>query len=103
MWKWTSAALLILLLGTNGWWLYQAIDSLVTEKYRQQVEYEADSTITALKAVTTELVRGSSKQHLIEVLGRSLPDAEPFEKEGAINITFLSFPIADDGSIAGVR
>ncbi len=103
MWKWTTALLLILLIGSNGWWLYQAIDLAVTEKYRQQEEYEADRTISALKAVTTELVRGSSKQHLLETLGRALPDEEPFEKEGAINVTFLSFQIASDDSIAGVR
>jgi hypothetical protein len=103
MWKWTSAILLVLLIGTNGWWLYQAIDLVVTEKYRQQEEYEADRTISALKAVTTELIRGSSKQQLLDTLGRALPEEEPFEKEGAINVTFLSFPIAGDDSIAGVR
>ena len=103
MWKWTSAILLILLIGSNGWWLYQAIDLAVTEKYRQQEEYEADRTISALKAVTTEYVRGSSKEQLLEVLGRAFPDDEPWEKEGAIHVTFLSFPIADDDSISGVR
>lgn len=43
MWKWTTALLLILLIGSNGWWLYQAIDLAVTEKYLQQEEYEADA------------------------------------------------------------
>lgn len=103
MWKWTSAVLLILLIGSNGWWLYQAIDLAVTEKYRQQEDYEALRTIVALKAVTSELVRGSSKQQLIDTLGRALPEEEPFEKEGAINLLFLSFPIADDNTIAGVQ
>jgi hypothetical protein len=56
-----------------------------------------------LKAVTTEFVRGSSKEQLLETLGRALPEDEPFEKEGAIHVTFLSFPISDDDSIAGVR
>ena len=103
MWKWTSAILLILLIGSNGWWLYQAIDLAVTEKYRQQEQYEADRTISALKAVTTEYVRGSSKEQLLETLGRVFPDDEPWEKEGAIHVMLLSFPIADDDSISGVR
>ncbi len=103
MWKWTSAILLVLLIGTNGWWLYQATDLAITEKCRQQEEYEADRTIAALTAVTSDLVRGSSKQQLLDILDRALPEKEPFEKEGAINVTFLSFPIADDDSVAGVR
>ncbi len=103
MWKWTSAILLVLLIGSNGWWLYQAVDLVVTEKYRQQEEYEADRTISALKAVTSELVRGMSKDELGEVLQRAMPDANPFEKEGAINVTFLSFPVTDDDLIGGVQ
>ena len=103
MWKWTSAILLILLIGSNGWWLYQAIDLAVTDKYRQQQEYEADRTISALKTVTTEFVRGSSKEQLLDTLNRTFPDDEPFEKDGAIHVAFLSFPIADDGLISGVQ
>jgi len=103
MWKWTSAILLVLLIVSNGWWLYQAVDLAVTEKYRQQEEYEANRTISALKAVTSEFVRGSSKERLLETLGRALPEDEPFEKEGAIHVTFLSFPISEDDSIAGVQ
>ena len=103
MWKWTSAILLFLLIGSNGWWLYQAIDLAATEKYRQQEQYEADRVITALKAITTEYVRGASKEELFRVLGSVLPDDEPFEKDGEIHVDFLSFPISDDDSIAGVR
>ena len=103
MWKWTSAILLALLIGSNGWWLYQAIDLAVTEKYRQQEEYEADRTILALKAITSELIRGSTKEQLLETLGRALPEDEPFEKESAVHVSFLSFPITDDESVAGVR
>ncbi len=103
MWKWTSAILLVLLIGSNAWWLYQAIDLAVTEKYRKQVEYEADRTISALKSVTSELVRGMSKDELSRVLQRAMPDSEPFEKEGAVNVTFLSFQITDDDLISGVR
>lgn len=103
MWKWTSAILLVLLIGSNGWWLYQAIDLAVTEKYRQQEEYEADRTILALKAITSELIRGSTKEQLLETLGRALPEDEPFEKEGAVHVSFLSFSITDDESVAGVR
>ena len=103
MWKWTTAILLVLLIASNGWWLYQAVDLAVTEKYRQQEEYESSRTISALKAVTTELIRGSSKQQLLETLERALPEDEPFEREGAIHVTFLSFPVADDDSITGGR
>ena len=80
MWKWTSAILLVLLIGSNGWWLYHAVDLAVSEKYRQQKEYEAGRTISALKAITTEVARGSSKERLLETLGRALPEDEPYEK-----------------------
>ncbi len=103
MWKWTSAILLFLLIGSNGWWLFQAVDIAVTEKYRQQEEYEAGRVISALKAVTTEYARGSSKEQLYETLDRAFPEGEPFEKDGAIHIDFVSFLISEDDSVAGVE
>ncbi|GAB4391195.1 MAG: hypothetical protein Tsb0032_02040 [Kiloniellaceae bacterium] len=95
--------MLSLLIASNGWWLFQAVDLAATEKYRQQEEYEAARTIAALKAVTSELVRGSSKQQLIDILARALPIEDAFEKEGAIHVPFLSFPIVDGDSISGVQ
>jgi len=103
MWKWTSAILLVLLIGTNGWWLYQAIDLAVTEKYRQQEAYEDDRIIESLKAITTELVGGMSKVEFGSLLDRALPDSDPFETEGMIHVDFLSFPVTEDELVSGVR
>ena len=103
MWRWVSTILIVLLVASNGWWLYQAADLAVTEKYRQQEEYEDARTITTLKAVTTELVRGMPKADLEALLARTLPDTASFEKEGAVNVDFLSFPVAETGNVIGVR
>ncbi len=97
--KWLAMTFGILLIVTNGFWLYSAIDLAVTEKYRQQVEYENENKIIALTKLTNNFVKGMEKNELKELLGRLFPDFEPFEKEGAINTIWLSFKISPDGKI----
>ncbi len=103
MWKRTSTILFVLLVASNGWWLYHAIDAAVTGKYQEQNRYEAERTIGALKAVTDELVKGMPEARFREVLAEALPDEEPFDKEGMIHVGFLSFPVSEDGLVGGVE
>jgi hypothetical protein len=103
MWKWSTVMLLIIVAASNGWWLYREINAAVTEKYRQQIEYEQTRSIAALLAIAGEQLKGKSSDELLILLDRALPNSKPFEKDGAININFLAFPLAADGTIAGVK
>ncbi len=103
MWKWTAVIMSVLLVASNGWWFYQTFDEAVTELYREQNRIEAERTISGLKAITNELVRGMPEADFRELLVQALPDEEPFDKEGRINVPFLSFPVSEDGVVTGVE
>jgi hypothetical protein len=102
MWKWISAGLLVLLLGSNGWWTYLALEVLSVEKYRQMEHDGQESMLTTLFAITNELVHGLEKQALLELIENTVPDARPFEKGRAINIPSISFPLGPDGKVCGI-
>ncbi len=103
MWKWISVLLLLVLVLSNGFWLYLALDWASGEKYRQNTAYVRDHQIDALKDLAGHFVNGSSKKALDETLAIVFPDDEPFEKEGAINCLWLSFPVSPDGLVEGIE
>ncbi len=99
MTKWVAIVLGILLLLTNGFWLYSAIDLAVTEKYRQQEEYESKNRIKTLEKLCNKLVSGMPKPEAIKLLNDLSPDFESYEKEGHLNTLWLSFEINEQGNV----
>lgn len=97
--KWIAATLGVLLLATNGFWLYSAIDLAVTEKYRQQTEYESESRIEILEQLCSKLVGGMPKSEATELLSELSPDFEPYEKEGRLNIIWLALKVDEQGRV----
>ncbi len=97
--KWIAISLGVLLLLTNGFWVYSAIDLAATEKYRQQEEYENRNRIKALTKLNGHFVKGMSKEKLTAILKEQFPDSEPFEKEGALNTLWLSFKLNKEGKV----
>ena len=97
--KWIALALGGLLLLTNGFWFYSAIDLAVTEKYRQQEEYEAENRIEALENLCSRLVSGMPKSEAVKLLNDISPDFKAYEKEGRLNTTWLSFKVNERGSV----
>jgi hypothetical protein len=98
--KWIAVALGLLLLITNGFWLYAAIDLAVTEKYRQQGEYEAENRIKAIEGLCNKLVSGMPKPEAVTLLNSLSPDFEVYEKEGHLNTIWLSLKIDEHGNVA---
>ena len=103
MWKWTSCGLLVALLISNGWWIYRSVDQSITRKYEVAEKYVQEQRVKSLLALTNNLIREYSKEKLLLLLTTSIPDSEPFEKEGHIHIHFLSFRLGEDGMVTGVR
>ena len=98
--KWIAIVLGILLIGTNILWVYSAIDLAVTEKYRQQDEYEAKHRIEALERLCSKLVGGMDKADAVKLLNEVSPDFEAYEKEGHLRTIWLSFKIDEQGNVA---
>ena len=100
--KWIAAGLGVLLIVTNGFWLYMAADSLVTEKYRQAEDYERDRYAEALRNLVDHYVAGTPKHEMAAILETRFPDSLVFEKDGQLHASFISFTIGPDGNIASV-
>jgi hypothetical protein len=98
--KWIAVVLGGLLLLTNGFWLYSAIDLAVTEKYRQQGEYEAEHRIEALENLCNKLVGGMPKSEAVKLLNELSPEFEAYEKEGRLNTIWLSFKVNEQGNVS---
>lgn len=96
--KSVAIALGVLLIGTNGLWLYSAIDLAVTEKFRQQEEYEAIHRMEELERLCSILVGGMNKEDAINLLNRISPDFEAYEKEGRLNSIWLSIRVDEKGN-----
>ena len=97
--KWIAVVLGCLLLFTNGFWFYSAIDSAVTEKYRQQEEYRAESKIKVLESLCNKLVSGITKPGAEKLLNSLSPDFKVFEKEGRLNTVWLSLKLDETGHV----
>lgn len=91
-----------LLVGSNGWWLYHAIDQGVTDMYREQTMYEAANRVTALSVIATETVRGKTKTEASALLQRLFPGKAPFEKDGALHTTWITLTLSKEGIVSGI-
>ena len=103
MLKWIAGFLGVLLLATNGAWLYFAVDAMVTEKYRQQEEYERKHRNEALTTLASHLVHGMTKDEVRSILEEKFPEDLIFEKEGHLIGGWLSFELGSDDRIVGVE
>jgi hypothetical protein len=101
IWKITTLLLAIALVGTNCWWLYNAIDAGVTNKYQDQMIYEQTGMLKQLIAVTPELSSDKDKTEIVAIVQKS-SDLDPFEKEGAVWIGWLGLQFSDKGKLIKV-
>ena len=99
MFKWIAIVLGVLLLITNGFWFYSAVDLASSEKYRQQEEYEAKHKTEALKNLCSKLVSGMQKNAAIKLLNEISPEFKAYEKEGRINTIWVSLKIDEQGKV----
>jgi len=103
MWKWVSGILLTLLLVSNVWWLYAALDQVSILKYSDLENYELRNRVSALKIVANSAVVGLSSDQAQSLLREIEPDHEPFEKEGYLNGIWLSFEMDDAGKVVKIK
>ena len=97
--KWLAITFGLLLVVTNGAWVYAAIDLAVTEKYRQQIQYENENKLMAYEGLARHFLDGMSKSEVMVVLKARLPEEKPFEKEGCLVAGWVQLPMANDGRV----
>ena len=82
--------LVALLLITNAFWLYQVVDTGVTNTYREQHIYELEETRKQLMA-TLPAVAFKVNQMEIVSAARKFTKQEVYEKNGCVWIGWLGF------------
>lgn len=101
MLKWIVSITLALLICSNLFLIYSFIDQAVTSKYHDMVKYERQQQVEQLKSITKHFVSGLHKDELTKLLDEL--GYKPFEKEGAIHISFVAFEFDDKGMVTTVR
>jgi len=83
--------LILLLVGSNGWWMYRALDQASINKYTEMsLDYRLASLQAALRAIpplSAELPRGE----IITRVAIALNEPQPFEKDSVMVIAPLTF------------
>ena len=102
-WKMATWILGTLLLVSNAWWFGQALNEGITQSYRETTLHNACNEVVMLSDLTTHLLKGKSKTELERILASVFPDEEPYEKEGCVNLSFLSFRLNPDDSVEQVE
>lgn len=97
--KWVAITLGILLIATNGAWLYGAIDLAVTEKYRQQIEYENKQSLQAYEVLASYFLVGMHRTEVLNIVRKRFPEIEPFEKKDCLIAGWVMLPVGQDGRV----
>jgi hypothetical protein len=97
------AALAVLLIGTNAWWLYHAVDHGVTLAYRDQMLYEMANRASALSEISSHFLKGKTRAEAAALLQGLFPADQPYEKEGALHTTWLSLQLGANGTVVGIE
>lgn len=95
--------LVVLLVASNGYWLYHEFDGGITRTYQAQERYEVASRLVATTVIASEAVRDRPKEEVEILLKRLFPGEQIFEKEGALRTTWLSLPLTPQGRVSGVE
>ena len=82
--------LVILLLGSNAFWIYQIIDQSITLSYRDQRVYELDATTRQLVDTLMDVGETVPRGEMIEIATRHT-QVEAFDKDGCTWVGWIGF------------
>lgn len=99
--KWVITLLVALLLGTNAFWFYGAIDTGVTLSYRDKQLYELEETRKQLMAVLPDVAIRATKKEVVEAASR-YTDLDAFEKDGCTWVGWIGLKFDEQGQLLSV-
>lgn len=92
-WKLACGVLATLLVLTNAWWFYGALDAGVTQTYREQVLLEREQQVKQLRSIANRYASGRPLSEVKRLLGSLNPLEDMFEKDGRLVVGYLSVEI----------
>ena len=85
------AVLTVLLVGSNAWWVYRALDQASIDKYQElELDYRLKSARAALQALPP-LSADLRRDQVVARVAATLKDEQPFDKDGWTVIAPLTF------------
>ena len=100
--KLSTSLLALLLVASNGFWLYREFDQGITQTYRSQERYENANRLVAASLIASEVVRERPKAEVSALLKRLFPTEPVFKKDGALHTIWLVLPVNSDGRVSQV-
>jgi hypothetical protein len=100
--KWIGAVLAVAMVLTNAAWAYVYLDLAVTLSYREGMLYEFSNQARALSHLSTAMIRGKDKMEVRSLLQQLDPAAEPFEKDGALTVGWISVDFGSGEQAQGI-
>jgi hypothetical protein len=93
----------LLLILSNLYWLHSMLDQASINKYTDLTLHQKSETVKQLLKIAPLLSKGESKEQVIKILKECDPDSEPFEKEGQIHQSYLSFEFDKENKLKNIK
>ena len=91
----------ILLVLSNGWWLYQLLDQGVTQSYRDQQVYELEETRKQLMNMMPSIAEDLTKEKVVDIASQ-YSNTDKFEKDGCIWVGWIGLKFNRTGKLESV-
>lgn len=100
----TIGILVLLLVGTNGWWAWNALDAGVSAAYTEDsLRDNSEALAQSLAAIEAAGRPGATRQSIIAAALAAGDGAEPFEKDGHVWVGGIGLAFDADGRLTGAE
>jgi hypothetical protein len=101
--KRVAVGLFVLLILSNAWWAYRAVDGVISYTYLLASHETATTQLVTAKAVINAAVQsGASRNSVLQAAQAASQDSQPFEKNGAVWVGGLGLQFTPQGSLTKV-
>jgi hypothetical protein len=100
--NWIIGILIALLVGTNAWWAYNAVDAGITYSYSQvTLENNKEALAQSLAVIEAAAQPDATKQSIVRAARTAGGDSEPFEKDGYVWVGSIGLKFDSAGHLIG--
>ena len=101
LFNWPTLVLVVLLVVSNAFWLYNSIDTAITLSYRDQQVHELDASLTQAQQLLPVAFGSPGKESFVAAAMQIL-EQDSFDKDGCIWIGGLGFKFNENETLEHV-
>jgi hypothetical protein len=102
-WLYAFIISFLLFILSNLYWLHSMLNQASINKYTDLTIHQKSKTVKQLLKIAPLISKGDSKEQVIKILKECDADSEPFEKEGQIHQSYLSFEFDKDNRLINIK